>query len=515
MHPIYSFDPYDWATITPLFVTLSNAPISEGGFVDWLTQWNELDIAVYDAWTMLKRRSYANTVDATAERAYNVFTREMFSTYLGWTNTLAARALALQPEPPMPEYRQLWRRWHNQTTLFHPNSLALQAKISELESSYRELTRHIEQLPGDALAHWMARRANLNDLMQQLVQLRHALAQMSGLSTFLAYRWRELNRLDYSIEDCQSFHGMVEQVVVPVVSELHAANVLRATPPAITDPAILNTGAEQILTHIDPAFGALFRTMRPNYLDLGSRVGKADTNEAWFFPLAGMPYVHMASPNAATLLHESGHAIHFYHSFHAQQSLWNFGGPEEFQEFVAIGLDMLGWPYYDQAVGGFYTATESRAGRQAVLQFYLEGLAQGVMEDAFEHWVYSQAPGDVTPAALDAKWLEVKQRFMPWNTSEASEEEAKTGWQRWNWSLFRLPLYTITYPIAIVGVCQLGLLVQQDRARAVSNYKAVLSLGNTETLSELFRIAGITFPFTRQAVESAVQFAHEQYLQLS
>jgi hypothetical protein len=144
-----------------------------------------------------------------------------------------------------------------------------------------------------------------------------------------------LNRLDYSIDVCQSFHRVVEQVVVPLVSQLHAANILRTAPPAITDPAILNNGAEQILTNIDTTFGKLFHTMRPDYLDLGSRVGKADANESWFFPRAGMPYVHMASPNPATLLHESGHALHFYVSFQAQQSLWNFGGPEEFQEFVA------------------------------------------------------------------------------------------------------------------------------------------------------------------------------------
>jgi len=513
MEAAYSFDPYDWATITPLFETLDTAPISEGGFADWLTQWNDLDIAVYDAWTTLKRRSYANTVDAAAERAYNVFTREMFSTYLGWTNTLATRALALQPEPPTPAYQQLWRRWHNQSTLFHPDSLPLQAKISELESGYRELTRQIERLPGNALSHWMERRTELNALMLQLLQLRRALARTSGLPTFLAYRWRELNRLGYSIDECQSFHRMVEQVVVPIVAELHATNILSAAPPAITDPAILSNGAEHILSNIDSTFGTVFHTMYPDYLDLGSRAGKAHVNESWFFPRAGMPYVHMASPNPATLLHESGHAIHFYLSFQAQQSLWNFGGPEEFQEFVAIGIDMLGWPYYDQSVGGFYTATESRAGRRAVLQFYLNGLVDSVMEDAFEHWVYGEAPEDVTPAEIDAKWIELRQRFIPWDTSDASAEEAMTGWQRGNWSLFRLPLYTITYPIAIVAVCQLGLQVQQDRARAVENYKAALSLGNTETLSELFRIAGVTFPFTRQAVEAAVQFAREQYVQ--
>lgn len=395
MEYTYPFDPYDWTTITPMFGALNDTPVAQEGFADWLTQWNTLDIAVDDAWTTLKRRAYSATTDAGAERAYQVFTREMFSTYLGWTNTLATRALALQPTPPTPAYHQLWRRWHNQTTLFHPDSLPIQARISELESSYRALTRQIEHLPGDALAHWMARRSALNDLLLELVRLRHTLAQTSGLATFLDYRWRELNRLDYSIAECQSFHQMVEQVVVPLVSDLYAANMLTAAAPAITDPVLLNTGAEHILSQIDPAFGMVFRAMRPDYLDLGSRSGKADANESWFFPRTGMPYVHMASPNAATLLHESGHAMHFSLSFQAQHSLWNFASPDEFQEFVAIGMDMLGWPYYDQTMGGFYTAEESRVGRQSVLRFYLKGLVEGVMEDAFEHWVYHQVPEDV------------------------------------------------------------------------------------------------------------------------
>ena len=75
-------------------------------------------------------------------------------------------------------------------------------------------------------------------------------------------------------------------------------------------------------------------------------------------------------------------------------------------------------------------------------------------------------------------------------------------------------MYTITYPIAIMGVCQFGLQVQDDRARAVDAYKAALSLGNTETLPELFRRVGVSFPFTPQAVEAAVHFARKEYMRL-
>ena len=137
------------------------------------------------------------------------------------------------------------------------------------------------------------------------------------------------------------------------------------------------------------------------------------------------------------------------------------------------------------------------------------------MYDAFEHWVYGQASEDVTPTQIDAQWLPFKQRFMPWETSGTGEQEAMTGWQRWNWSLFRIPLSMIAYPIAIVGVCQLAQQLQYDRPSVLDNYKRALVLGNTATLPELFRVARVTFPFTRRSVEEATQFAYQEYLKLN
>ena len=127
MERSYPFDPYDWKTIIPLFTALADAPLAHAGFAEWFQQWNALDIAVNDAWTYLKQRSYSDSTNAEAEYAYQLYTREMFSTYLGLHNTLATRALEVQPKAPSPEYAELWRRWQNQTTLFHPDSLPLQA----------------------------------------------------------------------------------------------------------------------------------------------------------------------------------------------------------------------------------------------------------------------------------------------------------------------------------------------------------------------------------------------------
>jgi oligoendopeptidase F len=222
-----------------------------------------------------------------------------------------------------------------------------------------------------------------------------------------------------------------------------------------------------------------------------------------------MPYIHVASANAGSVFHESGHSIHDYLSFQAQGSLWNLNGPEEFQEFAATSMDMLCWPYYAQTEGGLYIAAESAVARQSVLQMYHGFSVVCVMQDAFEHWVYGEAPKDVTPADLDAKWLELKGRFEPWDDGYASEE-AMTGWQRNTWSLFRMPLYMITYPMAIIGACHLGRLAETDRANVIKNYKMALTLGNTQSLPQLFRAVGLVFPFTDQVVEQAVQSILDQ-----
>ena len=506
----YPFDPYDWATITPLYAALTEAPLSSDDFMDWLAAWNRLDISVHDAWTWLKRPAYYDTRDQAAERAYQTFTEHMFSTYLGISNTLITRALAVQVEPPALEFQQLWRRWHNQAMLFDPASLELQAEISRLEGSYREIMRRYEGSSDAPFAYWVERRAELNELMLRLLSLRRRLARTSGMDTFLVYRWRELNRLDYSIEDCQAFHRAVERVVVPAVMHLRSLTTGETSIPEIADPAVLVAGIERILGNVDATFGDLFHRMRDGYLDLGYRPGKADACEAWFFPGTGMPYLHVAGTGPPTVLHESGHGLHDYLSFQAQRYLWNVSGPEEFQEFAAIGLDMLCWSHYEQSHGGLYTADERAAARRGVLWFYLEEMANSVLQDAFEHWVYGEAPDDVTPADLDAKWFELRQRFMPWNTF-ASDEEAMTGWQRWKWSLFRMPLYMITYPTAIVATCQLARLIEANWTSAIRNYTSALSLGNTRPLPELFRIAGVTFPFTSQTVTEAVDFVLDQW----
>jgi oligoendopeptidase F len=508
MDSAYPFNPLDWNTIIPLYTALRDAPIPPGGFLDWLGEWNQLDIAIWDAYTALKRPTYSDTRDQAAAQAYSRYVQALYSTYLGLTNQLITRALTVQPEAPSPVYEQLWRRWRNQQALFHPANLPIQAEISGLEIHYRAIMNSVT--PDDPAGYWLDRRVELNDLMLRLIRLRRSLAQNSGLPHFLAYRWRELNRLDYTIADCQAFHQAIERIVVPVLARQHAAGLDRHARPEVHDLGVLKAGVERMLQQIDPEFGAVFRMMGDEWLDFGDRPGKAQTIEEWFFPGVGLPYLHVASTNVASVLHESGHGMHDYLSFRAHGSMWHLNGPEEFQEFAATSMELLGSAYYEQAHGGFFSADESAQARRYGLQLNFDWLAECALQDAFEHWVYGAAPANVTARDLDTKWLELKARFHPWDGDAASSEAAQTEWQRDKWSLFRMPLYMITYPMAFVGACQFAQQAESDRAGAIRRYKMALTHGNTRTLPALFRTVGLDFPFPEAAVAAMVQFVTTQ-----
>jgi len=208
--------------------------------------------------------------------------QHLYSTYFELTHRLIDRALTLQPEAPSPAYQQLWRRWQNQFTLFQPDAMPIQAEISVLEGQYRSIMREVDST--NPMAYWLDRREMLNGLMLRLLQLRHRLAQTCGQPYFLAYRWRELNRLDYSIEDCQRFHRLIETIILPVVQQKGPSLLQRNAQLTVDDVSLLKDGVERILHQIDPSFGALFQTMREDYVDLGPRSFKADAVEEWFFP---------------------------------------------------------------------------------------------------------------------------------------------------------------------------------------------------------------------------------------
>ena len=127
--------------------------------------------------------------------------------------------------------------------LFRDDNVALDTAVGKLVHEYHQIMGGVtvdfegQQLTPKQLspvlmgsdrtqreAAWRAisaRRAadadRLEEVFDRLLELRQRIASNTGLETFRDYQWRALQRFDYSVEDCLTFHAAVEKYALPVL----------------------------------------------------------------------------------------------------------------------------------------------------------------------------------------------------------------------------------------------------------------------------------------------------------
>ncbi len=282
--------------------------------------------------------------------------------------------------------------------------------------------------------------------------------------------------------------------------------------PAFGDPRELDEGVLRIFNRVDPELARHYEAMRDGFLDLPARPNKAPGAYCESFPVSRMPYIFMSAAgtrnDVRTLLHEGGHAFHYMESLR-HPLVWNNDAPVEFCEVASMGMELLAAPYLERSEGGFFDAANARRSYREQLEGIVRFLPYMAVVDAFQHWVYADAPEGVTAADLDAKWSELWERFMQGTDWSGLEAEKETGWHR-KLHIFTYPFYYIEYGLAQVGALQVWRNALRDQAGAVRGYREALALGYTRTLPELFQAAGGRFAFDRATVGELMQLVRRE-----
>jgi oligoendopeptidase F len=269
----------------------------------------------------------------------------------------------------------------------------------------------------------------------------------------------------------------------------------------------MNKGAD-IFRQVDPQLGVYFDIMRAeNLLDLDNRKGKAAVGYCEDFPLAQRPFIFMnavgTGADVQTLLHEFGHAVHAFETYHfpyAQQVQYG----TEIAELASISMEFLATRYLPASGGGIYSEADAARAQIEQLEFSIRFWPFMAVVDAFQHWVYLNHAAASDPANCDAKWGELWDRFMPGVDWKGFEAEKATGWHR-KLHIFQYPFYYVDYGLARLGAVQVWANSLQDPAEALRKYRYALSLGATRPLPDLFAAAGAGLAFDVDTLGPAVE----------
>lgn len=360
-------------------------------------------------------------------------------------------------------------------------------------------------------------RDELDDIMDELINVRHNIAQTAGFNNYLEYQFVKKNRSDYTITHCKKFHDVVEEQVVPIFREAqrshksqlgvesyrpwdaYASNGSQALQHTFVDSGELFDGIVRMLRRLDNDIVNLLLHMRDSeLLDLDTRPNKTGT---FMVPLhasrTAFLQINAAGQNLdiSTTIHELGHCFHNFKYRHVGYLPYR-RPPQEVTELASIGLEYLCLDKYDE----FYREQSDQ--RAAVFERVRDGLKNIILAslmDKFQHWIYENP--NHTRQERHEMFNALARNFTHSGFDSSDLEDSMSlEWQELP-HLYVVPLYMIEYAFAELAAIQLWNVYESSPEKAIEGYKAALALGNTKGIPEIYQVAGLDFNFSESTVQ--------------
>ncbi|MEZ2441852.1 M3 family oligoendopeptidase [Chitinophaga sp. RCC_12] len=545
-----------WDTLQPYFEALKERKISSVQDLEkWLKDMSELEAVISEDACWRQIRMTCDITDKSLEEAFAYFCMEIQPKLQPYADALNKKLLespfVKELDPDL--YKTYLRNVEKQVKLFREENIPIQAELSVmaqqygviagkmtikvkdqeytlqqaakfLENSDRSLREEVFTKTG---ARRLEDRKALDDLYTGLILKRDQVAKNAGFANYRDYKFEELGRFDYTKEDAFQFHEAIKAHIVPLVQQILEKqkaklqlDTLRpwdteAEPAGVKPLEPFHTGEELVnkaiatFDKLGPFFGNCLRVMKQmGRFDLESRNGKAPGG--YNCPLAetGVPFIFMNAAgqmkDLTTMVHEGGHAVHSFLSHHLALSAFK-EYPMEIAEVASMSMELFTMDYWNIF---FDDETQLRRARLQQLERAITIFPWIATIDKFQHWIYEHPQH--TTEERTAKWLEILNEFSPAVVDWSGHEDYRAiTWQK-QLHLFEVPFYYIEYGIAQLGAIAMWKQFKENKAQALDNYVQALSLGNTKTLPELYKAAGIKFDFSPAYVKELADFVKEE-----
>jgi len=544
-----AFD-WNWDQFTPYFKDLNERDLDQSNLDHWMGDWSKVSKLINEINSRLYAATTQDTSNKIVEKQYFDFLENIFPNAVAAEQELKSKLLDSNLVPS--NFDVQIRNMRAEAALFHKKNIKLLSKELMLNNKYdkfsgdqsvmwegKEVTlQQLQPVYQDedrgkrekawtlSMNRWQEDRSNFNDLWVEFLDLREKLAENAGLPSYRSYRFQQMLRLDYSVEECKEFDQSILDIAVPAAKQIYdkrrntlGYNTLRpwdlnvdiqSRKPLRPYQKIdeLVSRSSQIFHKVDPVLGKYFDTMQDeNLLDLENRKNKAPGAYCIDFRVINRPFIfHNAvglHDDVMTLLHEAGHAFHVFETVHLpfDQQL-EYGA--EIAEVASTAMELLASPYLTKDQGGFYSPAEAARARIEHLESFILFWPYMAVVDLFQHWVYENSEDAKKTEKCNATWSKLWDKYMVGIDYSGFEDVKITGWHR-KLHIFQEPFYYIDYGLAQIGAIQIWKYSLKDQSGAVAKYRQGLSLGATSTLPELFKATGGKLAFDADTVSEATK----------
>ncbi len=546
------FNVTNWEELQPYYEELKNREINNAEALNkWLADVSELEAVISEDACWRQIRMTCDTTNKEYESAFTYFCMEIEPQLKPYSFELNKKLLECRftKDLDTKQYFPYLRSVDNAAKLYRDANVPLQAELSLLAQQYGVISGAMAvevegkeytlqqaakflQSPDRSLRETVFNKVatrrltdkdKLNELFDKLLALRQEVAANAGFENYRDYKFRELGRFDYTVEDCFAFHNAVREHIVPLQAMLTkhrqarlGVDVMRpwdgdAEPVGTLPLRPFGDGAElaeksiEVFSRLSPYFSGCLTTMREiQRLDLESRKGKAPGG--YNCPLAetGVPFIFMNAAgtmgDVITMMHEGGHAVHSFLSHPLKLTAFK-EYPMEIAELASMSMELFSMEHWDIF---FDDNAELRRAQLEEMERVITVLPWIATIDKFQHWLYTN-PGH-TLQQRETAWMATLQEFSTGITDWSGHEEYRANFWQKQLHLFEVPFYYIEYGIAQLGAIAMWRQYRLKKEQALVNYMNALSLGYTKTLKELYTTAGIKFDFSPAYIKELTDF---------
>ncbi|MEZ4978163.1 MAG: M3 family oligoendopeptidase [Chitinophagales bacterium] len=545
------FELSSFGSVEKFYIDLEERAIdTQEAFERWLEDWDELSAVLSEDMRWKYIRTSKDTSDELAQKVLQDFylntepllkprentLRKKFAAS-PWKNNLSqdytnfkkaievdnklfneanielAKELSLKEN----EYASISGAW---SVVLDGEEITMQQAQKHLRSTDRTLRQKVFNL---IAARQQEDKLKLDELLSDLVRLRHQFALNAGYDNFRDYSFDAMHRFDYTAADCESFHEAVASEIVPFLNvfneerrkdlgveklkpwdlSVDSLNRNPLQPFQTTEEFIAKTVT--CFNKLDAYFGACIENMQvADRLDLESRKAKAPGGYLMPMPESGIPLIFMnhasTEGDVRVMVHEGGHAIHSFLAYAIPSSSLR-STPSEVSELASMSMELFSLENWESFYPDKEDLNRAKKNHLEGLLKLLPSIAKG---DAFQHWMYTNPNHSVEERHV--KWKELGVKYGSSLVDYSDNEDLLLNSYQQILHFYQVPFYYIEYGFAQLGAIALWKNYKSNPEKTIQSYKKALSLGYTRTIPELYHAAGIQFDFSKEYVRSLALF---------
>ncbi|MDY3196347.1 MAG: M3 family oligoendopeptidase, partial [Paracholeplasma sp.] len=360
--------------------------------------------------------------------------------------------------------------------------------------------------------------SDIDDIYDNMVKVRHEMAQKLGYKNYVKLGYQRLGRTDYNASDVKSYREQIKRDVVPVVEELvkrkakrlgitdlksyDTISFLSGNPTPKGDRDFLVNHAKTMYKELSKETDEFFNFMVDSeLLELDSKKGKAGGGYCTFIPSYKAPFIFAnfngTSHDVDVLTHEAGHAFQVYQARDFINPMQRFPGYEAC-EIHSMSMEFFAWPWME-----LFFKEDKEKYYFSHLSGAISFLPYGALVDEFQHEVYENP--QMTKEERKATWARLEKVYLPSKDyGEDAFMKKGTYWYRQG-HIFGSPFYYIDYTLAQVCAFQYWIRDHRNHEEAWKSYVDLCKLGGAYGFVELMRRSNLNSPFVDGTIKQTIE----------